>query len=138
MRRFCRFCQRESGEGIISGLYVMFVLAIVLFVAVEVASYSMSAWKLYGACGEIMDMMKGENGLDGAMEHRFRELLAALNLGDLGIRLEGTPKTVQRGDLLELRARGRYPIKGLRPLGRELSVSISVTLRGLAHTYVRR
>ena len=133
-----RFYHGQSGESLISGLYVMFVLAIVLFVAVEVASYSMSAWKLYGACGEIMDMMKSENGLDGAMEQRFRELVVALKLEDLQIRLEGTPKTVQRGDLLELRAYGRYPIHSLKPFGRDLSISVGLRMHGLAHAYVRR
>jgi hypothetical protein len=132
------FWRNQSGEGIISGLYVMFILAVVLFVAVEVAAYSMSAWKLYGACGEIMEMMKGENGLDSLMEARFRELLTALNLLDLDVRLEGTPKTVQRGELLELKAWGRYPVRSLRPFGQELSVPFSLRLHGLAHTYIRR
>jgi Flp pilus assembly protein TadG len=48
------FFRDQAGEGLISGLYVMFVLAVVLFVAVEVASYSMTAWKLYGAASEVM------------------------------------------------------------------------------------
>ncbi|MEL7622039.1 MAG: DUF4320 family protein [Clostridiales bacterium] len=128
----------RSGEGLISGFYVMFVLAIILFVAVEIAAYSMSAWKLYGACGEIMEMMKGENGLDGDMERKFREMLVSLNLMDFDIRLEGTPKTVQRGELMELKAWGRYPIRSLRPFGKELTVPFSLRLQGLAHTYIRR
>jgi hypothetical protein len=130
--------ENQSGEGLISGLYVMLILAVILFAAVEIAAYSMSAWKLYGACGEIMEMMKGETGLDGSMEEKFQELLAALNLLDLDIHLEGTPKTVQRGDLLELKAWGRYPVRSLRPFGRELSVPFSLRLHGLAHTYIRR
>ena len=122
----------------ISGLYVMFVLAIVLFVGVEIASYSVSAWKLYGACSEVMEMMKAENGLDRTIEQRFYELVDALRLGELDIQLEGTPKTVQRGELLELSARGRYRIYSLRPFGQELSVPVSMQLHGLAHTYIRR
>ncbi len=128
----------RSGEGLISGFYVMFVLAIILFLAVEIAAYSMSAWKLYGACGEVMEMMKGENGLDGHMERKFREMLVSLNLMDFDIRLEGTPKTVQRGELMELKAWGRYPVRSLRPFGKELSVPFSLRLQGLAHTYIRR
>jgi len=85
-----------------------------------------------------MDLMRAENGLDAAMERRFRELMKALRLDDLDIRLEGTPQKTQRGDLLELRARGRYPIRSLRPFGKEISVSIGLRLNGLAHTYVRR
>jgi len=128
----------QSGEGLLSGLYVMFVLAILLFLTVEIAAYGMSVWKLYGACGEIMEMMKAENGLDNAMTQRFRELLTTLRLDDLGIRLEGTPKTVQRGELLELRAEGRFPIRSLRPFGREIGITIGLRLHGLAHTYIRR
>ena len=131
------FCRDQAGEGIISGLYVMLVLAIVLFVAVEVASYSMSAWKLYGACAEIMDMMKAENGIDGDMERRFRELMAVLRLEDLDIQLEGTPKTVQRGDMLELEASGNYRIQSLRPFGKELNLPMRMHLHGLAHAYIR-
>ncbi len=128
----------RSGEGLISGFYVMFVLAVILFMAVEVAAYSMCAWKLYGACGEIMEMMKGENGLDGNMERQFQELLVSLNLLEFDIRLEGTPKTVQRGEMMELKAWGRYPIRSLRPFGKELSVPFSLRLHGLAHTYIRK
>lgn len=130
-------CREQSGEGLISGLYVMFVMSIILFLAVEIASYGMSAWKLYGACGEIMEMMKGENGLDGAMERRFRELVTELHLEELNVRLEGTPQKVQRGDILELKASGRYPIRSLRPFGKEVSVPVSLRLNGLAHTYIR-
>ena len=132
------FWHRQSGEGMISGLYVMLVLAIVLFLAVEIASYSMSAWKLYGAASEIMEMMKSENGFDAAMERRFRELTKALNLDDLDIRIVGTAKTVQRGDMLELSVRGNYRIRSLRPFGRELNATVSLRLHGLAHTYIRR
>ena len=132
------FCRDQSGEGLIGGLYTMFVLAIVLFLAVEIAAYGTSVWKLYGACAEIMEMMKAENGLDGVMQRRFAELAEALRLEDMNIRLEGTPRTVQRGDLLELRAQGRYPIRSMRPLGREFSVSIGLRLYGLAHQYIRR
>ncbi|MDR1194186.1 MAG: hypothetical protein LBK98_08510 [Peptococcaceae bacterium] len=127
----------QSGEGLISGFYVMFVLAIVLFLAVEVASYSMCGWKLYGACGEIMDLMKAENGLDDVMEQRFRILLRSLSLDDMEISLEGTPKTAQRGDLLVLAARGRYPVRCLRPFGREITVPFGARLNGLAHSYIR-
>jgi CheY-specific phosphatase CheX len=133
-----RFYRDQSGEGLISGLYTMMVLVVILFLAVEIAAYGMLVWKLYGACDEIMDMMKAENGLDAAMRQRFRELTAALHLEELDLRLDGTPPTVQRGDLLELKAQGQYKIRSMRPLGREFSVPVSVRLHGLAHTYIRR
>ncbi|MCL2121072.1 MAG: DUF4320 family protein [Clostridiales bacterium] len=131
------FFREQSGEGLTSGLYTLFLLSVILFVAVEVASYSMSVWKVYGAAGEIMEMMKSENGLDGAMKQKFNALSAVLNLGELDIHLSGTPKTVQRGDLLELEVQGRYRIRSLRPFGKELSVPVRVNLRALAHTYIR-
>jgi hypothetical protein len=133
-----RFCREQSGEGLIGGLYTMMVLVIVMFLAVEIAAYGMSVWKLYGACDEIMDMMKAENGLDGAMKQRFRELTIALHLEDLDLRLDGTPPKVQRGDLLELRAQGQYRIRSMKPFGREFTVPVSIRLNGLAHTYIRR
>ena len=133
-----RLIRDQSGEGLITGLYTMLVIALILFLAVEVTAYGVSAWKLYGACNEIMETMKAENGLDGAARQRFRELTAALRLEELDIRLEGTPKTVQRGDLLELSARGRYPIRSLRPFGKELSAPIGLRLYGLAHQYIRK
>jgi hypothetical protein len=82
-------------------------------------------------------MMKSENGLDSAMRRRFSELTAALRLDGLNIQMDGTPKTVQRGDMLELRVQGRYKINSLKPFGKELSVPLSMRLHGLAHTYVR-
>ena len=131
------FVPEQSGEGLLGGLYIMLILAIILFVAVEVASYSMSAWKLYGAAEEVMEMMKSQNGLDGAIAQRFNELAVALRLDGLEARITGTPKTVQRGDLLELHVQGRYKIYSLRPFGQELSVPMSLRLHGLAHTYIR-
>jgi hypothetical protein len=115
----------------------MFVIAVLLFLTVEVAAYGMTAWKLYGACGEIMEQMKAENGLNGETRRRFQELINSLNLNEMGVSLEGTPQTVQRGDLLELTARGSYPVRSLRPFGREFSVGLQVRLQGLAHTYIR-
>ena len=127
----------QSGEGIINGLYIMFILAVLLFVAVEVASYSMSVWKMYSAAEDVMEMMKSQNGLDHAIEYRFREMAKVLRLDDMDVRLEGTPKTVQRGDMLALQVHGRYQIKSLRPFGQELSIAIRLRLYGLAHTYIR-
>ena len=49
-----RFIRAQAGEGMISGMYTMFLLAVVLFLAVEIAGYGTSAWKLYGAAGEVM------------------------------------------------------------------------------------
>ena len=132
------FWHREDGEGLISGFYVMFVLALVLFLAVDVASYAMCSWKLHGACGEIMEMMKAENGLDAGMEARFKELVGALHMEDMTIALAGTPKTIQRGELLELRAQGQYEVRCLRPLGQSIKVPVRVRVHGLAHTYIRQ
>ena len=128
---------QESGEGVLSGMYTMFVIAVVLFLAVEIAGYGTSAWKLYGAAGEIMEWMKSENGLDTNMERRFRELKDALGLRDMATQIRGTPKTMQRGELLELRVDASYRVHCLRPFGRELSVPIRLRLHGLAHTYIR-
>ena len=130
--------QSEIGEGLISGFYVMFVLALVLFMAVDIASYAMCSWKLHGASGEIMEMMKAENGLDAGMEARFRELVSALHMEDMTITLAGTPKTIQRGELLELRVQGQYEVRCLRPLGQSIRVPVRVRVHGLAHTYIRQ
>ena len=130
--------QEQAGEGLFTSLYVILILAVIMFAAVEVASYSMSAWKLYGAMGEIMEIMKSENGLDSAGERRFRELTVSLKLDDLGLSVSGTPKTAQRGDLLELRVTGRYKVRCLKPFGKELVAPINMKLNGLAHAYIRK
>jgi len=122
----------------LSGLYVTLILAVVMFTAVEVASYSMSAWKLYGAAGEIMEIMKSENGLDAAGQRRFKELTTSLGLNDLDPRASGTAKTAQRGDLLELKVTARYAARSLRPFGKDIIVPINISLHGLAHAYIRK
>ena len=131
------FIRGQSGESILGGMYTMFLIALVLFVAVEVSGYSTSVWKLYGAAGEIMELMKAQNGFDGEMQYRFRELQTALGLDDLVVQIDGTGKSKQRGELLELRINGVYPIHSLRPFGREFTVPIHLRLHGLAHMYIR-
>ncbi len=131
------FFPSEFGEGIISGLYTLLVLSLTLFLGVEILSYGVSGWKIYTAGEELMELMKAENGLDEEMEARFFGLAQRLNLSDLELTVEGTPKYVQRGEPLELRIQGSYTLTCLRPLGRQWAVPLRIKLVGLAHTYIR-
>lgn len=132
-----RLWRKEAGEGLLSGLYTLLVLALLLFLGVEILSFGVTGWKLYTAGGELLELMKAENGLDGTLKNQFHSLCRRLGLEELNLTVEGTPKYVQRGEPVELEIRGHYPLACLRPFGRSFQVPLHIRLTGLAHTYLR-
>ena len=132
-----RFWRPDAGEGLISGLYTLLILALGLFFGVVCLCYGLAGGKAYAAGQEILELMKAENGLDQSLKNRFAALTKRLGLEKLGLSLEGTPKYVQRGDPLELWIKGSYPLSCLRPLGKTWSAPLRIKLTGLAHTYLR-
>jgi len=125
------------GEGIISALYAMLLLTIIFFLGIDIAGYSATAWKLRNACSETLSLIKIENGYDSRMEEAFLRFAAVQGLETEKVRVSGTPKTVQRGDPVEIDASIPYEIRSVRPFNQRLSVEIKIRLSGLAQEFIR-
>ena len=66
-----RFWRPDAGEGLISGLYTLLILALVLFIGVEILSYGMAGWKAYAAGQEILELMKAEQAMSDVDDFDF-------------------------------------------------------------------
>jgi hypothetical protein len=127
----------EKGEGIISALYALLLLMVVFFVGMDFAGYLTTSWKLRNACSETLTLMKIENGFDYRTEQAFKEYLSLLGLDSSVAEVKGTPKLVQRGEVVWIRAKIPYIVRSLKPFNRELQLEIIVELSGLAQDFVR-
>jgi hypothetical protein len=137
-RRYKFLLRDRRGNAVITGLYTALILTVCFCVGIDVAGYGALAWKLRNACTETLALIKIENGFDASIHQKFAEFLNIQDVDPGGVTVEGTPKHVQRGDIVEIHAETVYSLKALRPLGHELNVPVQVTLRGLAQDYIRR
>ncbi len=129
--------QSEKGEGLISALYTMMLLTIIFFIGVDIAGYTATAWKLRNACSETLTLMKIENGYDSRIERTFLKYAAVQGLDTSQIRVSGTPKLVQRGDMVTIRATTPYILRSLRPFNHELKFTVNVEISGLAQEFIK-
>jgi len=130
--------QAERGEGVLTALYTLLILSVVLFVGIDIAGYAASAWKLRNACGEVLTLMKIENGINGEIERAFYEYVAAQGLDPSLVSVTGTLQKVQRGDPVVIKAHMPYCLRSLRPFGRDLVFDISIEMWGMAQDFIRR
>lgn len=127
----------QRGEGLISALYTMLILIIILFIGIDIFGYTTTAWKLRNACSETLTIMKIENGYDHQTEQIFLNALRAQKLDPAKVTVSGTPKYVQRGEQVTIRATTPYEIRSIRPFKKTLHLNISVEMWGLAQNYIR-
>lgn len=127
----------EKGEGIISALYTMLVLTVVLFMGIDIFGYTSTAWKLRNTCSETLTLMKMENGFDFNIERSFFRFAELQGLNTKLIKVNGTDKTVQRGDVVTIQASMPYKIRSIKPFNRQLNVDINIEMSGLAQEFVR-
>lgn len=120
-----------------SALYTMLILTIILFVGIDIAGYTSTAWKLRNACSETLTLMKVENGFDSVLEQKFMDYATVQGIDPANVSVTGTSKLVQRGDMVTIKATTPYVLKSLCPLGRELSFTINVEMSGLAQEFIR-
>lgn len=132
-----KLIKAEQGEGIITGLYTMLILVMIFFVGIDIAGYIATGWKLRNACTEILTLMKVENGFDSNLEERFLEYVSTQGIDPNKVSVSGTPKFVQRGEMVTIRTTALYTLKSLRPFNRELQFAIVIEMSGLAQEFLR-
>ncbi|HHZ17573.1 MAG TPA: DUF4320 family protein [Peptococcaceae bacterium] len=128
--------QRGLSETMVV-VYSLFLFMIFAVLYVDLYGYFYTKNNLKQAVDETLTLMKLENGFDRQTETFFADIAQSLGIDASKVTLNGTPKTVQRGETVELTARYRYEVKGLKPFGRELQPEIEVRSEGLAHNKIR-
>jgi len=118
-------------------IYSLFLFMIFAVLYVDLYGYFYTKNNLKQAVDETLTLVKFENGFDENTKNYFRNIAAKLGLDARNINLQGTPKTVQRGEPVELTASIAYEVRGLRPLNYSLTVQIVVRSQGLAHRKIR-
>lgn len=118
-------------------VYSLFLFMIFAVLYVDLYGYFYTKNNLKQAVDETLILMKFENGFDRQTEAYFKAIADKLGLDAGKIHLNGTPKTVQRGEAVELTASLDYEVKGLKPLNYPLTVNIKVHSEGLAHSKIR-
>lgn len=119
-------------------MYTMLILTVIFFVGIDIAGYTSTAWKLRNACSETLTLMKMENGFDSNTERIFLDYAAVQGLDTCDISVDGTSKTVQRGDVVSIKAAIPYVLRSLRPFNHELTRVIKVEMWGLAQDFIRK
>lgn len=141
MKRFKNFFKKllgdQRGEAFLTLPYAIFLMIILLFVSIDGGGYMVTKWKLRTACSETLTLMKMENGFDLNIEAKFDEFLTKLGLNPSEVNVVATPKLVQRGDVINIKADYDYKLFCLKPLGQELTWPITVELSGLAQEFIR-
>ena len=129
----------QKGAAFISGLFTMLVLTMVIFIGIEIACYMSTYWKLRVACSETLSLMKIENGFDQNTEQYFQNFLRVQGLDPRKdqVDVEGTAKTVQRGDIVSIEAEIPYTFRAIKPLGKEFHLTIKVAMSGLAQEFIK-
>jgi hypothetical protein len=118
-------------------IYSLFLFMIFAVLYVDLYGYFYTKNNLKQAVDETLTLVKFENGFDENTKNYFHNIAAKLGLDARNINLQGTPKTVQRGEPVELTASIAYEVRGLRPLNYPLTVRIVVRSQGLAHSKIR-
>jgi hypothetical protein len=118
-------------------VYSLLVFMIFAVLYVDLYGYFYMKNNLKQAVDETLTLVKFENGFDDRTINYFENIAAKLGFDASKINLQGTPKTVQRGEPVELVASIDYEVRGLRPLNYPITVQIVVRSHGLAHSKIR-
>jgi hypothetical protein len=135
--RLQRFWKESSGNGIVSIPIGILIALILLLLAVSVTQYVILRSNIRTAANETLQIMKVENGADSGTRQRFDQLLKNMRIDPSKVTFEATPKTVQRGEVVEITATRDYHVFALKAIGVDYTATIKVHVSGLAHRYLR-
>jgi hypothetical protein len=135
--RLQRFWKESRGNGIVSIPIGILIALILLLLVVSVAEYVILRSNIRTAANETLQIVKLENGADSSTRQRFDQLLKKMSIDPSKVTFEATPKTVQRGEVVEITATREYNVFALKAIGVDYTVTIKVYVSGLAHRYLR-
>lgn len=136
-----QFLSGEKGDGgawVVGAIVGFYVVFLIVAAGTDSVVQNIIRGNLKNAANETLQMMKVENGADSGTRQRFNELLEDFGIDPTKVTFSATPKTVQRGDKVEITAIMQYERKSMRLLGASnITVPIEVHASGLAHKYIR-
>lgn len=132
-----KFLKDQKGDGIITFLMLTLIALILMLLSVTVYEYMSISRSLDTATTEVLSIMKFENGADFTTKEKFNELLTKMKVDPSTVTFEATPKLVQRGELLEVKATKMYNVFALKMIGVDFEVKITAKATGLAHKFIR-
>lgn len=131
------FIKGQKGDWIIAiPIAILISLILMLLVVSIYQSYEIRS-KLRTATNEVLQIVKVENGADSTTRAHFDDLLKRMGMDPNKVEFHATPKTVQRGDLVEVTASKDYNVFALKAIGVDYTIKITVTSTGLAHKFIR-
>ncbi|RUT38686.1 DUF4320 family protein [Paenibacillus anaericanus] len=136
--RFKKVLNQRGDINAIGVLFVIFIIVIFIFGSIDIEGYMSTHKKLSQAADETIEIMKAEGGFDTSTREFFLDYCRKKGLDVSSITIEATPKLVQRGSDLEIRASTTYILKAFKPLGLgELIWPVHIKVEGLSRTYFR-
>lgn len=132
-----KFLKDEKGDGVFTFLIAILISMILMLIAVSIyQAYSINRY-LDTAASETLTIMKFQNGADSNTEAQFKDLIKRSGLDPNKVSIYATPKTVQRGESIELKATYPYRVFALKAIGVDYEIQIQAKATGLAHKFVR-
>lgn len=116
------------------GILIFMILALITVSIYQAFAISRN---LDTATSETLSTMKFENGADLNTKRQFDDLVQRLGLDPNKVTYYATPKTVQRGEVIEVRTSYPYKVFALKAIGVDYEIQISARSSGLAHKFIR-
>lgn len=127
----------NRGESPLTLPIAALLIVMLLYTGVDILSYYATHQKLRTAASETLTLMKMENGWDTSTNNFFHNMIKSVGMESSIINVYGTPKPVQRGDVVTITATTSYEIRSLKPLNKTIVIPVNVELSGLAQDFIR-
>ncbi|WP_171718373.1 DUF4320 family protein [Paenibacillus phytohabitans] len=129
--------RREDGDSHVSILIYSLIVIFFLFLGLSIWQYTEAKSTINSAANEVLQVMKVQNGANAQTRQQFNDLLVRSGMDPSTVTFQATPQTVQRGDLLEIKASKVVDIYAAKILGLTFTLPINVKVTGLAHKLIR-
>lgn len=132
-----RFIKGESGELTLTLIFSVLIAFILIGCGVTATQYSIVKSNLKNGANETLQVMKLENGADATTHRIFNDFMRSYGMDPNHITFVATPKTVQRGDSVQIDVSTPYKLWILKIIGYDQTVTITAHASGLAHKFIR-
>ncbi|MNW32166.1 hypothetical protein D3C74_91020 [compost metagenome] len=132
-----KFLKDEKGDGVFTFLFIVLISMILMLLAVSIFQSYAIGRNLNTATSETLSIMKFDNGADSSTEAKFRDLIRKMGMDPNKVSFYATPKTVQRGETIEVKASYTYKVFALKAIGVDYEFDINSYASGFAHKFIR-
>lgn len=136
-REMKNLIKREDGDSHVSILFYSLIVTFFVMFGLSIWQYTEAKGIINSAANEVLQVMKVQNGANAQTRQQFNDLLVRAGMDPSKVTFQATSQTVQRGDVLEIKASRTVDIYGAKILGLTFSLPINVKVTGLAHKLIR-